>query len=155
MSILVLVCWVHIWAYPLRTHETKWIFSSYHGEILLVLLYTFHFTKNDFVIHNSKVPVYQSHHKRNVIIHPQEKCSVHFSSKSKENLLLPKVSQYKNVHDGIETTIVLKPIKYISVPGRRQINWYGCLEKAWTQFFNILTAKSNGRNQFVLRVYSL
>ena len=85
-------------------------------------MYTFPYTQNDFVIHNSKVPVYQSHHKSNVIIHPQEKCSVHLSSKSKEHLLLPKVSENKNVHDGIETTMVLKPIKYISVAGRRQIN---------------------------------
>ena len=52
-------------------------------------------------------------------------------------------------------TIELKPIKYISVVGRRQINSYGCLEKVWTQFCNILTAKSNSRNLFVFRIYSL
>ena len=72
-------------------------------EILLVLLHTFPYTKNDFVIHNSKIPGYQSHHTRNVIIHPQKNCSVHFSTKNKENLLLPKVYESKRVQIGIGT----------------------------------------------------
>ena len=55
-------------------------------EILLVLLHTFPYTKNDYVIQNSKIPGYQSHHTRNVIIHPQENCSVDFSTKNKDNL---------------------------------------------------------------------
>ena len=80
-----------------------WIFSSNHDEILLVFLYTFSYTKNDFVIHNSNVPVYQSHHRRNVMIHPQEKCSVHFCTKSEENLLLPKVFESKKIHVGIKS----------------------------------------------------
>ena len=88
---------------PYQHSWNKWIFSSNHDEILLVLLYTFLYTKNNFVILNSKVPVYQCHHKRIVIIHPQDKCSVHFSTKNKEYLLLPKVYESKKVHVGIET----------------------------------------------------
>ena len=72
-------------------------------EILHVLLHTFPHTKNDYVIQNPKIPGYQSHHTRNVIIHPQKNCSVHFSTKNKENLLLPRVYESKRVQIGIGT----------------------------------------------------
>merc|ERR1711872_60644 len=76
---------------------------SSHVEILLELWCTFAYTKNNLVVLNSNVPVYQSHHKRIVIIHPQDKCSVHFSTKNKEYFLLPKIYESKKVHVGIET----------------------------------------------------
>ena len=68
-----------------------------------MLQQTFPYTINDFVIHNSKVPAYQSHHRRNMIIHTQENCPVHFRTKNKENLLLPKVYESKKVQIYIET----------------------------------------------------
>ena len=76
---------------------------SLHSWNRFVLLHTFPYTINDYVIHNSKIPGYQSHHTRNVIIHPQKNCSVHFSTKNKENLLLPKVYESKRVQIGIGT----------------------------------------------------
>ena len=52
-------------------------------------------------------------------------------------------------------TLVLKPIKYILVVARRQINWYGYLAKAWIEFCIILTAKSICRNKFAFWVLLL
>ena len=52
-------------------------------------------------------------------------------------------------------TLVLKPIIYISVVGRGQINWYGYLAKAWIQFCIILTAKSICRNKFAFWILML
>ena len=45
------------------------------------------------------------------LIHPQEKCSVHFSTKSKENLLLAKVYESKKVNVGIKTQHIFQLLK--------------------------------------------
>ena len=99
----LLVCWAHVWAYLLRTHETNEYFP--HTMMKFYSYSGIHFftQKNDFVIHNSKVPVYQSHQKKNVIIHHQEKCSVSFSTISKENILLPKIYESKKIPVGIKS----------------------------------------------------
>ena len=113
MSILVLIYCVHGWAYPLCT-----IVFLNLDEVLLVLLYTFHYTKNDFVLQNSKLPVNHAHHRRNVMIFILKKYAPYtLIRKAKKTLLLPNVYTKAKLF-----TIVLKPIKYISVVGRRQIN---------------------------------
>ena len=103
----------------------KWIVFLNHDEILLVLLYTFHYTKNDFVLQNSKFPVYHAHHRRNVIFILKKYAPYALLQKAKKTyyyLMYTKAKMF---------TIVLKPFKYISVVGRREINWYGCLETVW------------------------
>ena len=45
------------------------------------------------------------------LIHPQEKYSVHFSTKSKENLLLAKVYENKKVNVGIKTQHIFQLLK--------------------------------------------
>ena len=65
-------------------------------EVLLVLLYTFHYTKNDFVLQNSKLPVYHAHHRRNVMIFILKKYAPYtLIRKGKKTLLLPNVCQKK------------------------------------------------------------
>ena len=123
----------------------KWIVFLNLVEVLLVLLYTFHYTKNDFVLQNSKLPVYHAHHKTNVMIFILKKYAPYtLIRKGKKKpyyyLMYTKAKMF---------TIVLKPIKYISFVGRRQINWYGCLEKIWNN------SGWNSRNVFVFRVSSL
>ena len=82
----------------------KWIVFLNLVEVLLVLLYTFHYTKNDFVLQNSKLPVYHAHHKTNVMIFILKKYAPYtLIRKGKKTLLLPNVYQSKNVHDCIET----------------------------------------------------
>ena len=75
-------------------------------------------------------------------IHPQEKCCVYFSTKNKENLLLPKVYESKKTHVGIKCHQI-----YFSF--WKNINWLRCLVKTYTQFCILLTGKSNCRNLFV------
>ena len=62
------------------------------------------FQKNDFVIHNSKVPVCQSHHNTNVyIIHPQKNAPYTLVRKTKKTYYCLKVYERMKVHVGIET----------------------------------------------------
>ena len=56
---------------------------------------------------DARVSVYKSH-KRNMIKHPQEKCSVNFCAKSKETYYWLKYTKVKTL------TLVLKPNIYFS-----------------------------------------
>ena len=62
---------------------------------------------------------------------------------------------YLKYTKAIRFTLVLKPIEYILVVVRRQINWYGYLAKAWIESCIILTAKSICRYKFAFWVLLL
>ena len=128
----------------------KWIVFLNHDEILLILLYTFHYTKNDFASQNSKLPVYHAHHRRNVIFIPSRNMlRTLFNTKSKKNLLLPNVHESKNVHHYIQT----HQIYFSFWKKTNQLIWMSWI--SMNQCCNFLTAKLNSRNLFVFWVYSL
>ena len=127
----------------------KWIVFLNHDEILLVLLYTFHHTKNDFVLQNSKLPVYHAHHKRNVIFILKKYAPYTLIRKAKKNLLLHDVYESLKIHDCIET----HQIYFSCWKKTNQLIWMSW--KSMKQFCNFLTTKSNSRNLFVFWVYSL
>ena len=146
MSILVLVCWFHVWVYPLYTHETNEYFRqtmtrfySYSGIHFLTQKMTLWCT--------TPTTQFTSLTIREMWINSSSRKILRtlLVRKAKKTYYCLKVYESNNVHVGI------KPHKYISVFGRRQINWFGCLVKAWTQFCIILTAKWNCRNKFVFR----
>ena len=128
----------------------KWIVFLNHDDILPVLLYTFHYTKNDFVLQNSKLPVYQAHHKRNVIINPQKNAPYTLIRKAeKKTCYYPMYTETKNVHDCIET----HQIYFSCWKKTYQLIWMSC--KSMKEFCNFLTAKSISRNLIVFWFYSL
>ena len=96
---------VHIYKGPLPTHEI----NEFHPQTItrVYSYYCIYFTTQKDV----RVSVYKSL-KRNVIYkHPQEKCSVNFCAKSKENFLLPKIYESKNVNVGIKTQHIFQSWK--------------------------------------------
>ena len=61
------------------------------------------------MILNSNIPVYKSQYKENV--HPQEKCSVQFSTKNTEKLLLAKVDESKKINIGFKSQHIFQLLK--------------------------------------------
>ena len=68
---------------------------SFHSWNRFVLLHTFPYTKNEYVIHNPKIPGYQSHHTRNVIIHPQKTAPYTLVRKTKKTYYCLKYTKAK------------------------------------------------------------
>ena len=129
MSILVLVCWFHVWAYPLRTNETNEYFFLNHDEILQVLLYTHFITQKMTLWYTTPRSPHTSLTIREMWLFILRKIAPYtLVRKTKKTYYCLEYTKAKGFK------LVLEPFKYISVVGRRQINWYGCLDKAITQF---------------------
>ena len=104
MTILTRNSPVHFYKGPLLTHEI----NEFHPQTMtrVYSYYCIYFTTQK----DARVSVYKSH-KRNVIKHPQEKCSVNFCAKSKETYLLAKIYESKNVNVGIKTQHIFQSWK--------------------------------------------
>ena len=83
MTILIRNFPVHIYKDPLPTREMNLILRQWLESTRTTVYDSQHKT-------TPGCPFYKSH-KRNVVKRPQEKCSVSFYVKSKENLLLVKI----------------------------------------------------------------
>ena len=148
MSILILVNWVHVWACLLRTHETNEYFEYFPQTMTRFYSYScIHFLTQKMTLWYTtpRSPVTSLTIREMWLLILRKTAPYTLVRKTKKTYYCLKYTKAKRF------TLVLTPIKYILVFGRRQINWFGCLVKAWTQFCIILTTKSNCRNKFVFR----
>ena len=101
MTILIRNSPVHIYKGPLPTYGI----NEFNPQTMtrVYSYYCIYFTTQE----DASVSVYKSH-KRNMIKHPQEKCSVNFCAKSKETYYWLKYTKVKML------TLVLKPNIYFS-----------------------------------------
>ena len=101
MTILIRNSPVHIYKGPLLTYEI----NEFNPQTMtrVYSYYCIYFTTQN----DARVSVYKSQ-KRNMIKHPQEKCSGNFYAKSKETYYWLKYTKVKML------TLVLKPNIYFS-----------------------------------------